>query len=434
MASQLGQAWSASPPVRVDYQREIETDPAAQVEKLRMSPSFHDKPTRARIYWLLLRLCSRDELFDLFGLMNIVDELQHLVSSEAATRCISSYVGLLVGELALVVALLRQLELYQAWVDIHGNICSFRRVYMMLVHTRRSVPQLEFYIGLEKQDLSLGSLGAPKGGKFTYPVAKRRTRENVEAMRSTEENFDKLWRKVDKDIRSESEDFWNKNRKRVGLTALHDANFVDSLRASGAAHRLLTQGQTLQRTAAWTEPEREKNHTPDTNLYVPLSQLCIDYQGSDEHTLRKNLTPPAKEKTKTRKPGSSEGPASEAGIDTPKAQGQASAQFALNFRAFKVFKTFFFTPSVTSTPGEVAWSDFLYAMVSMGFILEKLYGCVWQFSPDPDKLNIDRSIQFHELHGANTKILYRIARRHGRRLKRAYGWDGSSFKLEEKSK
>jgi hypothetical protein len=99
-----------------------------------------------------------------------------------------------------------------------------------------------------------------------------------------------------------------------------------------------------------------------------------------------------------------------------------------------VFKTLFFTPSVTSTPGEVAWSDFLYAMVSMGFVPEKLYGSVWQFSPDPDKLDVDRSIQFHEPHGANTKILYRIARRHGRRLNRAYGWDGSSFILEEKSK
>ena len=99
-----------------------------------------------------------------------------------------------------------------------------------------------------------------------------------------------------------------------------------------------------------------------------------------------------------------------------------------------MFKTLFFSPSTTSTPGEVAWSDFLYAMVAVGFVPEKLYGSVWQFSPDRDKLAVERSIQFHEPHGANTKILYRIARRHGRRLNRAYGWDGSSFTLEEKSK
>jgi hypothetical protein len=76
----------------------------------------------------------------------------------------------------------------------------------------------------------------------------------------------------------------------------------------------------------------------------------------------------------------------------------------------------------------------LYTMASIGFVPEKLYGSVWQFSPDPEKLAVERSIQFHEPHGANTKILYRIARRYGRRLNRAYGWDGSSFALEEKTK
>jgi hypothetical protein len=190
----------------------------------------------------------------------------------------------------------------------------------------------------------------------------------------------------------------------------------------------------LQRTPAWTEPERKNSHTPDMNLCVPFSQLLTGNQKSDEQTLRKSLIQPAKEKTKTRKSGNPKTPATEAETDIPEAQGQAWPQFVLNARALKVFKTLFLTPSVTSTPGEVAWSDFLYAMASVGFIPEKLYGSVWQFSPDQDKLAAERSIQFHGPHGANTKILYRVARRHGRRLNRAYGWDGSSFKLEEKTK
>lgn len=103
-------------------------------------------------------------------------------------------------------------------------------------------------------------------------------------------------------------------------------------------------------------------------------------------------------------------------------------------RVLKVFKTLFYSPSVTSTPGEVARKDFLYAMLSIGFVPGKLYGSVWQFSPDLDKLAVERSVQFHEPHNVNTKILYCIARRHGRRLNRAYGWDGSSFTLEEKLK
>jgi hypothetical protein len=207
LVNQLGQAWNASPPVHVYHESEIETNPAAQVEELRMYPSFYDDPTRSRIYWLLSRLWTEDVLFDLLGLTNIVDELQRLVSSEPATRCISPCVGLLVSEVALVSALLLQLELYQPWVDMHGNISKTRKAYLMLAHMTRSMPTLDLHLGVDKQDHVLGSLGAPTGDKFAYPVAKRRTREDVEAMRSAEENLDKLWRKVDEDIRSKSDKF-----------------------------------------------------------------------------------------------------------------------------------------------------------------------------------------------------------------------------------
>jgi hypothetical protein len=170
---------------------------------------------------------------------------------------------------------------------------------------------------------------------------------------------------------------------------------------------------------------------------VPFSQLSFDDQKSQKQTLRNSSSHSTKKKkTKTRKPDSpgTSVPEVKAEAASPVDSGQAVPKISVDARALKVFKTLFFTPSVTSTPGELAWTDFLYAMVSMGFVPEKLYGSVWQFSPDPDKLAVERSIQFHEPHGANTKIPYSIARRYGRRLNRAYGWDGSSFTLEEKAK
>ena len=77
-----------------------------------------------------------------------------------------------------------------------------------------------------------------------------------------------------------------------------------------------------------------------------------------------------------------------------------------------------------NSPGEIPWSDFLHAMSHTGFEIEKLYGSTWQFTPT--KLDVERSIQFHEPHPVN-KIPYRVARRHGRRLNRAYGWTGAMF-------
>lgn len=104
--------------------------------------------------------------------------------------------------------------------------------------------------------------------------------------------------------------------------------------------------------------------------------------------------------------------------------------FAVDAKALKVFRALFFDPEVTSTPGLIPWNDFLYAMAATGFKIEKLHGSVWQFTPT--KLDVERSIQFHEPHPMG-KIPFEAARRHGRRLTRAYGWHGGMFVLKEKS-
>lgn len=275
----------------------------------------------------------------------------------------------------------------------------------------RMKPWVDSVNAIREDDSALGSLGKPTDGKFAYPIAKRRTRENVELMRQAERNLDKFWQKVDQDIES-----------------------VCGRLADGAVHRLFTQDRTLQRTPEWIAPVHESTKPVVEKLYVPFSQLFFDDQTSSKDYMLGELTKQPKQKIMTRKAGNSETTAAENDAAVPTPGAQTEPLFALNARALKVFKTIFFTPSVTSTPGEVAWVDFLHAMISVGFVHQKLYGSVWQFSPDPDKLPVERSIQFHEPHGGNSKIPYRIARRHGRRLNRAYGWDGSSFTLEEKSK
>ncbi|KEF56708.1 uncharacterized protein A1O9_06897 [Exophiala aquamarina CBS 119918] len=69
-------------------------------------------------------------------------------------------------------------------------------------------------------------------------------------------------------------------------------------------------------------------------------------------------------------------------------------------------------------------------MASIGFAAEKLYGSVWHFTPL--RLDVERSIQFHEPHPSG-KIPFTTARRHGSGLNRAYGWHGGIFALQEKS-
>ncbi|KAK2695453.1 hypothetical protein QWA68_006481 [Fusarium oxysporum] len=102
--------------------------------------------------------------------------------------------------------------------------------------------------------------------------------------------------------------------------------------------------------------------------------------------------------------------------------------FKVDRRALKKFRILFYDPDVNSTPGEVPWNDFLHALTSVGFAAVKLYSSVWRFSPYT--LEANGSIHFHEAHSHNT-VPSVIARRHGRRLYRTYGWTGEKFALDK---
>lgn len=57
-------------------------------------------------------------------------------------------------------------------------------------------------------------------------------------------------------------------------------------------------------------------------------------------------------------------------------QDESSARFVVDKRAYRVFSILFHMTSANEqhSQGEVAWSDFLHAMASIGFSPEKLYG------------------------------------------------------------
>ncbi|KAK8039153.1 hypothetical protein PG993_007564 [Apiospora rasikravindrae] len=94
-------------------------------------------------------------------------------------------------------------------------------------------------------------------------------------------------------------------------------------------------------------------------------------------------------------------------------------------RSAGVFGALFHKPGARGA-GEVKWTDFLYAMTSVGFESEKLYGSVWQFSPSAtaaEELKLVRSIHFHEPH-PSSRIPFKVARRMGRRLRKRFAWTG----------
>jgi hypothetical protein len=267
--------------------------------------------------------------------------------------------------------------------------------------------------GLEEGGLRRASeLGNPSRGKFAYPIERRRNEQNVEALRSAEENLDAFWAEIDRIMVSK------------GATL-----------SGTAIGNLFNQGRILQRNPPYIPRERKpaasREDQIDKDFYVSYQPISKIYSGISGHSLA--LKEPA-QKVKTRgKPQPSADaesltePLSNLSIETERHDQQPT--FAVDARALKVFRSLFFNPEINSTPGEIPWNDFLHAMTSVGFTVIKLYGSVWQFTPT--KLDVDRNIQFHEPH-PKPKLAFNVARRFGRRLHRAYGWFGRMFVLAEK--
>ncbi|KAH6994531.1 hypothetical protein EDB82DRAFT_476264 [Fusarium venenatum] len=256
----------------------------------------------------------------------------------------------------------------------------------------------------------LGRIANPTGGKFKYPYEKRRTKDTVHALRQAEANLDIVWAELER-------------LKEANVTQFRDL----------ALYRLLSQPRSLRMTAEWVEPEQSnKKGQPSTDydlwfLNRPLSNLFL---GESEQPTQKidKTTKKMKAKTKGEPSKTQNGDTRTVEVPEPETVDQQPT-FAVDARALKVFRTLFFNPDVTSTPGEIAWNDFLHAMGSTGFQMEKLYGSVWNFQPT--ELDVERGIHFHEPHQKG-KIDFQIARRHGRRLARTYGWHGEIFTLKKK--
>lgn len=325
------------------------------------------------------------------SLSNLLDEIQHLIEHEKEIHdLISARVARIIADLALVTEMTRQLQMYQPWftmIERRGAADSdgenvFKVTFiekMATVNHCMVVLQSPIYL----------KFGDPLDGRFSYPSHKRRTRDVTEKLCQAEKALDELWAKI-------------------GIGNINN--------------RLLnTVGRTLQRTSGWKEPESKKPRKPSAAQIEISSQRRFDIPEQAPQV----VSVPAKVKSKTRGTGP-------IALDNPGVevvdQTDIQPTFHVSRNVLKVFRTLFFVPSQSETPGEVSWPDFLKAMKETGFTFQKLYGSVWKFSPQG--LDIERNINFHEPH-PQSKIVFSICRRYGRRLNRAYGWTGDMFVLKD---
>ncbi|KUL88450.1 hypothetical protein ZTR_05503 [Talaromyces verruculosus] len=391
--SDLRMATPASPLLRSLWVRQPQ-EPGTTMMVVETRRGVTKTKNQRELIWILSMLWDKQSPMLHAGHKTLLDELERLVESDPKNKELVSFrMASLISDLAVLSECLHQVELYHPWAstfqsswakrdeEVEGNYFSLTRGWKVFLKNFEGT--------------SIGALGAIDDGRFHYPVDRRRNQENVRLMRVAEDNLDKFWRAVDAFIPISS-----------GAT-----------RENAVYEMLSKMSGTLQRTPEWVEPAKQapKPKAPEK----PPAEIQFELAYRTQRTTEPATQVQPKTKVKSR----GEPVKAETVMETePRLQlDDVQPVFKVDKRSYKVFSTLFFQPSQSSQPGEIPWNDFLHAMASTAFAVEKLYGSVWQFSPR--NLDVERSIQFHEPHPI-AKIPFRVARRIGRRLNRAYGWNG----------
>lgn len=341
------------------------------------------------------------------GVQSLMEQYDMFINTVPnAHQAVSPYVAQEISTLALLSECLRQIHLFQPWlVTCHEEIGTPHVQAVLMAHLdkeRREIrPLANFKSSLQVREMAAAASKSP------YPVHKRRTVANVAAMQNAETLLDRMWEVMLAEM--EQQDALPKHSKNV----------------------LFSQGRQVQRTPDWVEPVKHTKKTapqvaPEA-LVQPFGRLSLD------DTRKEQNSPREKTKIKTRGTAAPQPSASTQGQTTEPEDKSSALTIQVDRRALKFFSTLFHKPSSTSLPGDVLWTEFLHAMHSAGFGIEKLQGSAWQFTPDDRKDSCMgagmRSILFHEPH-PHSRIPFWDARRHGRRLARAYGWSGETFVMK----
>ncbi|KAF2744013.1 hypothetical protein M011DRAFT_409519 [Sporormia fimetaria CBS 119925] len=406
-ANALKMAFFPSPPMRRYCFREPQRPDTTKMQ-VGFDPSNAPRTVRDLVA-MVSTLFNPKDIF-LMGLHTVTDELEHMLrSDDSVGSLISPYVAARLSTLSVISECLHQLHLFQPWArkiedDMEENSGEVRSRYQQRFSDWTAVIPVNF------ERTQMYQLADPTDEKFSYPIYRRRNNANIDRLRRSEANLDALWEAVDQHYKTNA-----RGKSQQDLIA-----------------HLLGSDRTLQRTAPWVDQEKTKeNKKPQEEEGIvnkPFSLIFHDRTNkvvSDFNRASLSDKPP---KLKTRgTPASANG---ELATEIPHTTDAAliAKKYIVDKRAHKVFKALFHSPYNPNLPGEIPWLDFIHAMVTMGFEAEKAHGSAWNFYPKKVNFDVERSIQFHEPH-PEKKIPFRVSRRYGRRLNRAYGWSGEMFVL-----
>lgn len=212
----------ASPPMRSGFERSVHDRMPSYhnlISKVRRGPAW-------RVQVLFRALLSEDQ-HKKHGLVNIIGEIQRTLDEHSAdSDAITPWVADRFADLALVVEVRHQLDLFQPWSTMWRHNSDPVLQEMDFEGTALVHDVIDEAIACVKLDVDPSNLA--------YPSEKRRTEATVKRMRESEKALDLMWKKIDKHA-----------AVHTGYT-LH-VFLTDFIREGK---------RRLQRTPAWVEPTK----------------------------------------------------------------------------------------------------------------------------------------------------------------------------------
>jgi len=253
---------------------------------------------------------------------------------------------------------------------------------------------------LEPTAIFAESLCAPSGlnvaepgdKRYKYPIHEERSAENVAILQTSERYLDSLWLQIECEPDA-----------KAALDIIYP----------------IQQGD-LQRTPDWGKPH-------DVKFKKEQQLKSEEARGPGESA---PTSPPRRRRRKVKKRGKPDTPESPL-VDEPEQEAaapptlDAPGVMHVDRRSYNVFSTLFHMPNERNKSGDIAWTEFLYAMRSVGFGWQRLAGSAWEFT----ELSTDRSIQFHQPH-PSPRVTFEVIKIIGKRLHKKFGWTGQMFALK----
>jgi hypothetical protein len=194
---------------------------------LRLKPEALRTRAEHSLVWLLGFLA--DNSHDLIMTATGVDELQRLVEADPeVSRLLTPFSATLFGDVSILAQCLRQINLYHPWARrfprrLDEDLAKVEELKSAV--DAKSKSSLDFLAELHVQNFTAAAkVAAPFERRFPYPIEKRRTKENVAALREAERNLDAFWDCIDRIIQKKAGNLdGTATRRLLSQTALSSA-------------------------------------------------------------------------------------------------------------------------------------------------------------------------------------------------------------------